>query len=76
MKQKGRLGYTLVFFLICIFFSAVALRWELKHRAAFRRSVPLKKIPTPVLVETLVAFSDLKSCREPFMEHFFDRAGC
>ncbi|HPU02023.1 MAG TPA: 4Fe-4S binding protein [Bacillota bacterium] len=74
MKQKGRLGYTLVFFLICIFFSAVALHWELKHRAAFRRSAHLKKISTRDLVEILEAYYDLKSCRDPFMEHFLDRA--
>ena len=65
VKQKGHLLYTFIFFLICIFFSFVALAWELKHRLRFHRRVRFRSINTARLQSALHNFAALQSCRDP-----------
>lgn len=65
--------HTFVFFLICLFFSGVALHWELKHRRRFRIIIPLKRLPTTEIVATLDDFERLQTCRDPMIEHFLNK---
>ncbi len=73
VKQKGHLLYTFIFFLICIFFSFVALAWELKHRLRFHRRVRFRSINTARLLSALHNFAVLRSCRDPYIESFLEK---
>lgn len=73
MKEKGRLLHTAAFFLVCVFFSFVALQWELKHRLRFNRRIQIRRLTAPQLINGLTDFVALKSCRDPYIEHFLEK---
>lgn len=62
--------HTFIFFLICLFFTGVALHWEMKHRHRFCIIIPLRHLPTAEILTTLEDFELLKTCRDPVIEHF------
>ena len=65
--------HTFVFFLICLFFSGVALHWEWKNRRRFRIIIPLKRLSTEEILATLEDFEHLRTCRDPMIEHFLGK---
>lgn len=65
--------HTFVFFLICLFFTGVALHWELKHRRRFRHIIPLRCLPTEEILTTIADFDRLKTCRDPLIENFVQK---
>ena len=73
--QEGKVSlfHTSVFFLICLFFTCVALHWELKHRMRFKRRIKLKELSAEEIRTTLADFEHLKTCQDPIVEHFVEK---
>jgi hypothetical protein len=73
MEKKVSAFHTFVFFNICLFFSFIALHWELKHRRGFRRLIRPGTLTEGQLESALEDFARLKSCEDPYIEHFISR---
>lgn len=73
MKEKGHFLHTAAFFWVCVFFTFVALQWELKHRFRFNRRVRVRRLTTPQLRDGLAHFAALKTCRDPYIENFLEK---
>jgi hypothetical protein len=69
-KKKVSIFHTLVFFIICLFFTGVAVEWELRQRRKFKAAVAYKGFPKEKLQAVIDDFDSLKTCRDPYVEHF------
>lgn len=72
-EKRVSLVHTFVFSLICLFFTFVAVFWELKHRLSFRRVVNLQRLSTEEIETTLDDFERLETCQNPFVEDFQEK---
>jgi hypothetical protein len=72
-KKKVSLVHTVVFFLICLFFTGVAVEWELRQRRKFKRTVNVSSYSTEKLKSVISDFDSLKTCKDPYVEHFTDK---
>jgi hypothetical protein len=69
-EKKVSIFHTLVFFLICLFFTGVALEWELRQRRKFLSDVFYRKFSKEKLQSLIDDFDSLKTCKDPYIEHF------
>jgi hypothetical protein len=72
-EKRVSLVHTFVFSLICLFFTFVAVFWELKHRLRFKKAVKLRRLSSQEIEATLDDFERLKTCQNPFVEDFQDK---
>ncbi len=74
LKEKQvRIFHTLVFLLICLFFTGVAIEWELRQRRKFEAAIAYKNFSKEKLQAVISDFDSLKACRDPYIEHFTDK---
>ena len=71
--KKVSIIHTTVFFFICLFFTGVAVEWELRQRRKFRTMIDSRLFTADELEAVINDFDDLKSCRDPYVEHFTQR---
>lgn len=69
-EKKVNIFHTFVFFLICLFFTGVAIEWELRQRRKFESSVLYRKFSKEKLYAVIEDFDNLRTCRDPYVEHF------
>jgi hypothetical protein len=69
-EKKVSIFHTFVFFLICLFFTGVAIEWELRQRRKFEAAVTYKNFSKEKLQALIEDFNSLKTCRDPYVEHF------
>jgi hypothetical protein len=69
-EKKVSIFHTFVFFLICLFFTGVAMEWELRQRRNFVAAVAYRNFAKEKLQSVIEDFDSLKTCRDPYVEHF------
>ena len=69
-EKKVSTFHTFVFFLICLFFTGVAVEWELRQRRKFKSAVNFKGFSKDKLQAVIDDFNSLKTCKDPYIEHF------
>ena len=72
-KKRVSIFHTFVFFFICLFFTGVALEWELRQRRKFKSAVNFKGFSKDKLQAVIDDFNSLKTCKDPYIEHFTGR---
>ncbi len=72
-ELKLSLWKIIVMALITGFFTIVAKNWEQKQRREFKKAVPYKGYSAEKLEGVLLDFQDLVSCRDPYVEHFYEK---
>ncbi|MCX8124206.1 MAG: hypothetical protein N3F66_08585, partial [Spirochaetes bacterium] len=65
--------HTAVFFFICVFFTIIALLWELRQRYRFHTHIKPHKLSDEILTSIIHDFELFINCSDPFIEHFLDK---
>ncbi len=79
MMSKPQLVYnvsilhTFVFFIICVFFTLIALFWELRQRFVFYKYCKLRTLSNEELKSTINDFNSFIKCSDPYIEHFLNK---
>ncbi len=73
LEYKVSALHTLLFFIICLFFTLVALQWELKQRYRYHTYIKPQKLSDEVLRSTLDDFNLFINCSDPCIEHFLKK---
>lgn len=67
LYYKVSIIHTCIFFFICIFFTVIALIWELRQRYHFHIYIKPKKLPDEILLSTLHDFNTFITCSDPYI---------
>ena len=72
-EKRVSIFHTAVFFFICLFFTGVAVEWEIRQRRKFKRAVNVSSYSAEILKAVISDFDSLKTCKDPYVEHFTDK---
>jgi hypothetical protein len=70
VEKRVSVLHTAIFFLICLFFTGVAVEWELRQRRKFKSSVDYRSFSKEKLQAVITDFDSLKTCKDPYVENF------